>query len=141
MQRPTPPILTGIHRSPNNRFAWDFGHIPSPKRTSMTLVPADPNTGGRHTQEAIPVLCSWCFQPFWPPWQITQGCCSDGCRETQQAYLTDRRTRDQLVEQLKTVDASPEDVEAVLHELRERLADEHAENDRLRGELGKVRII
>jgi len=141
MQRPEKPKLTGIHRSPNNRFAWDFGCVPSPQRTGMLLVPADLQTGGRHTQEAIPIVCDWCGLPHWPVWSILKGCCSEACRTQMQDYLNDRRTKAELLQQLTAMDdVTAQDVEEVLRELRDRLVEEQKENDRLRGELGKASV-
>lgn len=141
MTRPPKPLLTGIHTGGGNRFSWDFGRIPSPKRSMTVLVPADLDTGGRHANVAIPVICDWCGLPFWPPWQILQGCCSEVCREALQQYLTDRHTKAQVLEQLgeqfQSEQVTIQDLEVLLKELRAHIAEEQAENDRLRGELGK----
>ena len=139
MERPKKPQLTGVHYGGGNRFAWDFGKIPSPKRTMTVLVKDDLNTGGRHVNAAIPVICEWCGSPFWPPWSVLQGCCSPGCNEALNTYQQERQTKTAVMEQLAAVasDLPPQALQDLLAELQDRLAEEQAENDRLRGELGR----
>ncbi len=127
MERPQKPVLTGIYRGGGNRFEWDFGKIPSPKRAG----------GLPHTTEHVPVVCDWCGLPFWPVMTVIQGCCSASCREDFSAYLSDRKTRDALMEELQRTPLGPEDIATILAEVRARLTEEQQENDRLRGLLGK----
>ena len=106
----------------------------------VVLVPADPDTGGRHVMEGVPLLCQWCSAVYWPPWQVQQGCCSDPCRQAQSDYLNDRRTKGQILQELQADLVSATDLEELVAELRARLAEEETENARLRGERGKALI-
>ena len=126
-RRPDRPVLTGTHISRGNRFTWDFGKIPSPKRSGAS--PA--------TTEHVPVICQWCGAPFWPPAIILQGCCDTACHDALQGYLAARQTREALLDHLRMAQVPPEDLEALLRQVQERLAEEQAENAALRGLSGK----
>lgn len=140
MLRPTKPTLTGIYRSPNGRFAFDFDRNPSPMRAKTVLVPADPDTGGRHTMEAIPVLCTWCGQPYWPPWSVIQGCCSAPCREAQSQCAADKRSHEELVSAVQQAlgqETPSTQLQELLGAIQQRLVEDATEEARARGDAGK----
>ena len=61
--------LHGKFQSPDRRFEWDADANPSPMRTTMEAL--------LRCNEAIPVLCDVCGQPFWPPIEVVKGCCEE----------------------------------------------------------------
>lgn len=142
MPRPVPPnpYSFGVVRSPNNRFEWNFGKIPSPARATTRLNPQDPETGGRHTQEAVPVLCSWCGHPYWPPWHVIRGTCSDICREAESQYNAERRSKAVLVKAVETAlaqEAPSSRLKELLSEIEARIAEDDTAAAAAAGAAGK----
>lgn len=111
MPRPPKPVLSGIYRSPDNRFSWDPAVNPSPMRCA--------SAGLQRQTEGLPVLCKWCGEPYWPPMHITEGCCSEACTEAEQTYLRERKDREALFDELR---------------------DAEVENNRLRGLMGRATV-
>ena len=130
-ERPQHPVLTGIHISRGNRFTWDFGKIPSPKRSGA--YPA--------TTEHVPVICQWCGGAYWPPASITQGCCEDACSQALRGYLEARQTRHVLMERLGEAQVPTEVMEGMLRQIQELLAEEATADAALRGLSGKGQTI
>ena len=126
-KRPDRPVLVGVHISRGNRFTWDFGKIPSPKRSGAYPT----------TTEHVPVICQWCGGAYWPPATIIQGCCDDACTQALRAYLDARETRHVLMERLGEAEVPTAVLEAMLRQIQELLAEEQAENAALRGLSGK----
>ena len=71
------------------------------------------------TTEHVPVLCSWCGAAYWPPAHIIRGCCTPEHEAEEQAFLAQRSEREKLLDELKL---------------------QEADNDRLRGLLGKASV-
>ena len=143
MLRPSKPHLTGIYRSPNGRFEFDFDRNPSPMRAKTVLVPADLDTGGRHVMEAIPVLCSWCGQPYWPPWAVTQGCCSDTCTTAERQCQADKRSHEELVEAVQQAlgqETPSAQLQELLGDIQQRLAEDATADALSRGDAGKILV-
>ena len=134
------PYTFGIIRSPNNRFEWNFGKIPTPQRSVSVLNPNDPDTGGRHVLEAVPLLCDWCGHPFWPPWQVIRGWCSDACKAAEAAYQAERLSKSELMDAVESAFTAQDPVsrlKELLKEIEQRVAEEDAAAAATAGAAGK----
>ena len=86
------------------------------------------------------MLCSWCGHPYWPPWQVIRGTCSDACREAEAQYNAERRSKADLVKAVETAlaqEAPSSKLKELLSEIEARIAEEETAAAAAAGTAGK----